>query len=66
MPDLNGQEGELKFKLKITRAATGRVETYDMVGKLGDNLGEQHGSDTQHGSAECSDGRSDSPDRSVR
>lgn len=64
--NLHGQEGELKFKLKVTRAATGRAETYNMVGKLGDNLGEQHDSDTQHGSAGCSDGRSDAPDRSVR
>lgn len=64
--NLHGQEGELKFKLKIIRAATGKVETYDMVGKLGDNLGEQHGSDTQHSSKECSNGCSDSSDRSVR
>lgn len=40
--NLNGQEGELRFTLEITRAATGETETVEMVGKLGDS----NGSDT--------------------
>ncbi|MBY0474230.1 MAG: hypothetical protein K2Q13_04100 [Nitrosomonas sp.] len=65
MSDLNGQEGELKFRLKITRAATGNVEMYDVVGKISDNLGEQHGSNTLDSSAQCGNGCGNSPDRGI-
>jgi len=34
MPELNGQPGEMSFTLQITRAATGEVEEYQMVGFL--------------------------------
>ena len=53
--DLKGKEGELKFTLEIQRAATGQTDTIELVGKIGDGeieqlLGEQDGSNTQHGS----------------
>jgi hypothetical protein len=32
MADLKGQPGELRMTLQIKRAATGKVETYEMVG----------------------------------
>lgn len=31
---LNGQVGELGFTLQIKRAETGKVETYQMVGRV--------------------------------
>jgi hypothetical protein len=31
---LNGQVGELGFTVQITRADTGKVETYQMVGRV--------------------------------
>lgn len=34
MPELQGQPGELRFTIEVKRAATGEVETYEMVGKL--------------------------------
>lgn len=34
MADLNGQIGELRFTLEITRAATGETETIEMIGKV--------------------------------
>lgn len=37
MPDLKGQKGEVKFTLEITRAATGKKETVDMIGIIGDS-----------------------------
>jgi hypothetical protein len=33
MSDLAGQEGELRMTVSITRAATGAVEEYELVGK---------------------------------
>ena len=52
--DIKGQEGELRFTLEIKRAATGETDTVQLVGKIGDGeikqLGEQNGSNTQHGS----------------
>lgn len=39
MADLNGKPGELKFTVTVTRAATGKVETYDMVGKVSEDGG---------------------------
>lgn len=36
MPELEGQIGELRFTLEITRAETGETETIEMVGRIGD------------------------------
>lgn len=57
MPELNGQMGELRFTLEITRKETGKVETVELVGFLDEQqLKEfQHGSDSQHGSQERGD-----------
>ncbi len=33
-PALNGQPGELHFTIEVKRAATGEVETYQLVGKI--------------------------------
>lgn len=63
--DLKGQKGELKFTLQITRAATGKTETVDLIGKIGDNLGDHDGSNTLSSSTECGDRCSDSSDRGV-
>lgn len=48
MTNLNGQVGELRFSVQITRAETGVVENYELVGFLdGEKLKElQNGSDT--------------------
>jgi hypothetical protein len=34
MSDLKGQSGEMRATIQITRAATGKVETYELVGGL--------------------------------
>ena len=34
MPDLSSQPAEIRFTLEITRAATGLVETVEMVGHI--------------------------------
>lgn len=34
MPDLVGPPGEVRMTVTITRAATGKVETYEVVGKV--------------------------------
>lgn len=34
MADLGGQPGELHFTIEIKRAATGEVETHEMVGTI--------------------------------
>lgn len=34
MPDLSGEAGELSFKVQITRAETGKVEEFTLVGKI--------------------------------
>ena len=34
MINLQGQEGELRFTVQITRKATGQVEEYELVGKI--------------------------------
>ena len=30
--DLNGKPGELRMTIEVKRAATGKVETYDLIG----------------------------------
>ena len=37
MAELNGQPGELRMTIEIKRATTGKVETYELVGKVGDD-----------------------------
>lgn len=34
MNELSGQIGELRFVIEVTRKDTGKVEHYDMVGKI--------------------------------
>jgi len=51
MIELVGEKAELRFTLEITRADTGKVETYEMVGhsdpeELKKLLGEHLGSNT--------------------
>lgn len=57
MINLNGQVGELRFTVEVTRKETGKVEQYELVGFLDeDKLKElQNGSDPQHGSPQRSD-----------
>jgi hypothetical protein len=51
MIGLEGQPGELRFTLEITRAATGETETVELIGKIGDT----NGSNTLNSGPECSD-----------
>jgi hypothetical protein len=51
--NLAGEKAELRFMVEITRAATGVVEQYEMVGhaspeELQQLLGADHGSDTHN------------------
>ena len=51
MIELTGEKAELRFTLEIKRAATGKVETYEMVGhadpeELQKLLGADNGSNT--------------------
>lgn len=39
---LKGKPGELRFTVEIKRAATGKVETYEMIGKAEDDGGNAH------------------------
>lgn len=57
--NIGGQLGELRLTVEIKRAETGKVETYELIGHLENN----DGSDSLDSGAECSDGRSNSPDR---
>jgi hypothetical protein len=52
-----GGGAEVRMTLEITRAATGKVETVEMVGYIDpEKLKElQNGSNTQHGSPQRSD-----------
>jgi hypothetical protein len=54
---LNGQMGELRMTLQITRKDTGKVEQVELVGYLDeDKLKElQNGGNSQHSSPERSD-----------
>jgi hypothetical protein len=63
MVDLAGQPAEIRFTLQITRAATGKVETVEMVGYVNPPKEQTNGSDSLDGSAQRGDGRSNSPDR---
>lgn len=39
MAELNGKPGELAFTIEVKRAATGKVETYQMIGKVSNDGG---------------------------
>ena len=34
MPELNGQPGELRFVVEIKRAATGKSEKVELIGRI--------------------------------
>lgn len=34
MAELRGKSGELRFTVEVKRAATGKVETYELIGKV--------------------------------
>lgn len=35
--NLKGKPGELRLTVEVKRAATGKVETYELIGKVSDN-----------------------------
>jgi hypothetical protein len=39
MADLKGAPGELRFTIHITRKATGKTETHELIGKVNDDGG---------------------------
>ncbi len=41
MAELQGKAGELRFAIEIKRAATGKVEKYELIGKI-DGCNPQH------------------------
>jgi hypothetical protein len=41
MADLQGQPGELRMTIQIKRAATGKTETFDVVGQVTEEVKEQ-------------------------
>jgi hypothetical protein len=43
MNNLQGQEGEVRFTVTVKRAATGKEETFEMVGKVTSDQSEQLG-----------------------
>jgi hypothetical protein len=59
MSDLQGPPAELRFTVTVTRAATGKTETFEMVGRSlpaePEQPESQHGGDSQHGSTQRSD-----------
>lgn len=54
MSDLKGQTGELRATIQITRKATGKVETFELVGRT---TPEQHEQIMQELKKEDDDGR---------
>lgn len=40
MADLNGPEGELRMVVEIKRAATGKTDTIEIIGKVTDDGGD--------------------------
>lgn len=55
MSDLQGQPAEIRFTLTIKRAATGKEETYEMVGHSLPEEKEDHGNDTLDSSPQRGD-----------
>jgi hypothetical protein len=43
MNNLQGQEGEVRFTVTVKRVATGKEETFEMVGKVTSDEAEQLG-----------------------
>lgn len=43
MADLKANVGELHFKVQVTRKETGKVEEYDLIGKVTHEQAEQLG-----------------------
>lgn len=51
MNALQGKPGELRMTIEVKRAATGKVDTYELVGSATDEQAEQLGlKETQNGS----------------
>lgn len=61
MAALNGQPGELRFVVEIKRAATGKTEVVELIGKIGD----AHGGNSLDGGKECCNGRCNCTDRGI-
>ena len=57
MISLAGQPGEVRFTVQVTRAETGKIETYDLVGFLDEDKMKElkNGSHTFDSSQKCSD-----------
>ena len=43
MNNLTGQAGELRMSIQVTRAATGKVEEYELIGKCTEEEARQLG-----------------------
>lgn len=56
MAELQGQVGELRMKLQITRAATGQVEEVELIGFVEEDKLQEflNDSNPQHSGAQCS------------
>lgn len=50
--DIKGEMGELRFKIEIKRKDTGKVEEYELIGKITE--GEENGSNSLDSSTERS------------
>ena len=57
MSDLSGQVGELRFTVSVIRGDTGKVENYELVGRIAENQFKEliDGSHTLDSSTERSD-----------
>jgi hypothetical protein len=55
--NLSGEVGELTFTIQVKKADTGKVEEYQLVGRITDEQLKEltNGSDTQHGSTQRGD-----------
>lgn len=51
--ELKAKEGQVLITLQIHRKETGKTEELQLIGTIEE--GENHGSDTQHSSTQCSD-----------
>lgn len=58
MTDLAGAIGELRFTIQVTRKDTGKVEEFELIGKI-------DGGNSFDSGEERSDGRSNGADRNV-
>ena len=47
MSDLQGQPAEVRMVIEITRAATGKTEQVELIGRI-EPTKEEDGNDTQH------------------